>query len=324
MGINKKNIKILLNKETSCDYHRIYLPFKELGYNFDNNLIVQDCDLLIFNRLPSFSNEILFSLKKKHGFKYIVDLDDHWILNQEHYLYKHYSNSNTSHKIIEVIRNADAVIVTTSVLADEARKINKSVYIIPNALPIGKDQFTHSLKNNNYFSRFVYAGGVSHLDDVKLISNALYKTRVDFTLAGYNPDHEQSELMRKSLPSNTYLLQQKNLSNYMECYDYMDVSLAPLVDNAFNVGKSNLKTLESGCKKIPIIASKTLPYYNDVDKTFIDYAENNSDWIQLLTYYKNNKNYALNKGEKLHEHVKKNYNLSIINGLRMELINSLI
>lgn len=317
-------IKIINRPKASCDYHRIYLPFKSLGYNFNEKKIVQDCKLLIFNRLPTFSNELLFSLKRQYGFKYIVDLDDYWILDSKHYLYNSYKSNETSKKIVDVIKNADAITVTNSLLADKVKDINKNVYIIPNAIQIKKDQFSLKINNNSYVTRFIYAGGLSHLDDIKLISVPLYKTNVNFTLAGFNASNEQSLLMKKNLPPNTYLIPSKSLDKYMEVYDYMDVSLVPLVKSLFNECKSNLKILEAGCKGIAAIASKIHPYYNDIDKKFIDYAENESDWITLLNYYKNNKNYAIDMGSQLFEHVSKNYNLEKVNKLRIELIQNLL
>src|SRR5690606_7535207 len=94
-------------------------------------------------------------------------------------------------------------------------------------------------------------------------------------------------------------------------------------NTTFNQCKSNLKTLEAGCKHIPIIASKTLPYYNEQDKAYIDFAENSTEWYNIVRFYQENKNYVTEKGEKLAEHVRQHYHLYTINHFRADLINNL-
>src|SRR5690606_22932239 len=151
---------------------------------FSKEKNIKDCDLVIFNRLPSFSMKLLLNLKRIHGFKYIVDVDDYWFLNENHYLYDIHQKKLTAQKIIQAITSADAVTVTNSLLADKVKSINKNVHIIPNALPLT----TPYIPNYNYKTRFVYAGGHSHVNDVKIIKDVLYKSNIDLTLAGFNPN----------------------------------------------------------------------------------------------------------------------------------------
>lgn len=320
--LNSK-VKLLYKPTTSCDYHRLYLPFSKLGYDFTEKRTVDECELIVFNRLPTFSNEIFFFKQKQIGFKYIVDLDDSPFLNKEHYLYNIYNNKKTTDKIIEVVKNADAVIVTTDTLADVILPYNKNIFVISNAIPVDDEQFKRSGSSNSKFSRFIYAGGASHYNDVKLISGVVNKTNIDFTLAGFSDKNEEIIKTRALLSNNINLINNKPFNEYMSVYDYMDVSLVPLVNNSFNICKSNLKVLEAGIKGLSVICSKTLPYYNDIDKNIIDFAENKNDWIRLIKQY-DNKSYANYRGQLLFEHIKQNYNLENINQKRIELLEQFV
>ena len=47
---------------------------------------------------------------------------------------------------------------------------------------------------------------------------------------------------------------------YYQQYNHVDILLAPLIENHFNSVKSNLKFVEAGFAKIPIIATNFGPY----------------------------------------------------------------
>src|SRR5690606_35079592 len=112
---------------------------------------------------------------------------------------------------------AECVLVTNDNLAARVisvRGSSKDIHIVPNALPFDEGQF----KKTPQIGGFVYAGGISHVEDVKEIRHLPVKF-----YGGLNG-------------STTF-----PLNRYMTVYDGRLASLVPLQENEFNSCKSNLK-----------------------------------------------------------------------------------
>lgn len=304
----KTNLLVDIKMNTACDYHRIVIPFS-------HNKMVASKPTLVYNRVFSYGIEKVKQYKNQ-GYKIVIDLDDYWHLNPEHYLYDHFHHH--SKEIIEGIKLADMVIVTTDILAMKVRPHNKKVVVIRNALPFDSGQFIKS-KNHQSNTPVVWAGGSSHYDDLKLISRGF--TQKDITLAGYNENSLEWGKIKDILPRSNYV-ENVNINNYMKVYDGHKLAIAPLVDNFFNNCKSNLKVLEAGCKGIPIICSPVLPYKNDIDKNVVLYADTSTDWHMLTRKLLKDKIMLKEKGEELAEHVRMHYDLEDANMLRQQVLTS--
>lgn len=313
---NKKwsKLKIDAKPHSGCDYHRIVMPF-------NNNNIQPKKDVVVFNRIHSKGAEYVLSLKRQ-GVKIVVDLDDFYQLNPEHYLASLYE-SNT-HAIVAMVKLADVVIVTTEYLAYKIRHLNRNVVVIRNALPFDSGQFTLS-NDRSSGTPVVWAGGASHEPDLRLVSNTFDDELL--TIAGYEASQsitgQEWIKIRRNLPNAKYKADVKDLDNYMSVYESHAIAIAPLVDNDFNNCKSNLKVLEAGAKGIPIVCSKVLPYFNPVDARAVAYAENKAEWHYEIVKLLRNPNYREDRGLFLAEHVRTHYNLADANELRRQVIESL-
>lgn len=338
-----KSIVPILNKNSGCDYHRIFLPYSYLGVDFKKldgmrfEDIAKDTRLLVFNRTAKQSLLPYLYYKNKHGFKILVDLDDYWELYYKHELNKEWVKQKMGEQIILSLKNADAVTVTTSLLADKVKQYNKNVHVIPNALPFGDDQF-NSDKNPSDKLRFIYAGGSSHLHDLKELSVPFQKVNnnpniIDnctFTLAGIplNPPKEWQRIencftLNGKLKSYNKITVKK-LSEYMDVYKDGDICLVPLEGNPFNARKSNLKIIESGCKYNPVICSDVSPYADEPNRDIIMFAKNTREWYEHIKYCVENPHFVHEKGQQLGEYVRQNYDLRKINQYREQLIENLI
>lgn len=302
-----KLYEIYTKPGASCDYHRLTLPFSTLKAN-------PKVPIYIFNRIPK-PIPGLFQRLKDMGVKIVCDLDDYWFLHKDHYLYQHFKDSEASKKIIESLKVADAVITTTATLADLVKEHNRNVFVIPNALPFDTGQFQKS-KDKESDTPFIYVGGASHRHDLEIIKGM----DKGLTIAGFSFDpewyaiqqtHKQAEY-KNELP----------LENYMDAYNGHRIAIAPLIKNQFNSCKSNLKVLEAGCKGLPIITSKCLPYYNPLDSEVVIYANNKEEWRFALHRLWKDRAYCHDKGEALAEHVREHYSLNKANALRRELLES--
>lgn len=118
----------------------------------------------------------------------------------------------------------------------------------------------------------------------------------------------------------------KDITEYGTSYNEFDVVLAPLVNSKFNQCKSQLKVIEAGFMKKPIIASESSPYMLDIiqgrdnvlesNSYLIPERKNHKDWFKKMKMFHDNPSMIKEIGEKLYETVKDKYDLNNVNKLR--------
>jgi glycosyltransferase involved in cell wall biosynthesis len=340
----------MVRTNSGVDYHRIFNPLRYLPITKDDLVILlnensqhreeffEAADILYLNRhLPYYSIEDLEKIKNHYNLKLVVDLDDYWELYRHHIIYRDWVNGKMKERIQATLKMADLVIVTHEKLANECKQFNERVEIFPNALPIGHDQFVYNPENESTFN-IIYVGGNSHLSDLdsignlfrKLGSDGNFKNKAKVLLAGYNNPtndhrsvwHHIDTVVKKC---NSYeRLGVKPVAEYMEMYDTANLCIAPLENNTFNSFKSNLKTVEAGCKHLPIIASNMHPYNLDANIQGVTLCNSVAEWYKAVSYYVNNPSAAEDDGDALFQYVNENYNLITQNKWRYELLKSLL
>jgi len=270
-------------------YHRLILPLMEmketytLFTDFINDEVLQrGFDVVAINRfVPGCSLGQLLEYRKKYDFKLIVDIDDYWMLDPWHILYKTYP----SEEIINHVISADMVTVTHDRLRNEVLKLNKRCEILPNALPYNTGQFTdiwHSVDTSpskdidKSALRLLWCGGVTHEKDIDILANPFkriasdthLKDKLHFIMAGYDDANLQTRNVWHRMISsflcgfklNGHLRSPLPPDSYMAFYTDADICIAPLLASKFNSMKSNLKVLEAAAKRLPIIVSDVHPY----------------------------------------------------------------
>lgn len=339
----------IVKTNSGVDYHRVYLPLRFLPVDQTDMCIIlneksekadeffERADILYLNRhFMPYSIPQLEEIIIKFNLKLVVDLDDYWKLYKHHIIYDAWQKGEMEYRIQSTLQLADLVIVTHEKLANECRPINGNVEILPNSLPLGHDQFIYSPTDHDRF-KILYAGGNSHLADIrsvdslfrKLGSNGTYKQKGSFILGGYhNPNndphnvwHSMETIVKRSGSFERYGAQP--VGEYMKMYDGADMTVAPLENNTFNSYKSNLKTIESGCKHLPIVASNMHPYNLDADVQGVTLCDSIAEWFKAIIYYISNPSKAKEDGEALFEYVNRNYNLLNVNKKRYEILKSL-
>jgi glycosyltransferase involved in cell wall biosynthesis len=108
------------------------------------------------------------------GIVTICDLDDYWTPGPEHPAYQLIKSNNLDYHIKNNLKSAMYVITTTKLFADEISKINKNVYVLPNAINPEEPQFKEKTKESDVL-RFGWLGGSSHLHDLKLLEGTVSK-----------------------------------------------------------------------------------------------------------------------------------------------------
>lgn len=327
---------------SGVSFHRLFMPISYLEKEYamltdqlNESELEKGYDIVLINRhIPNVDIEQLKEWHNKYGFKLIVDIDDYWILDQWHILKAYYPVQ----KIIDHIAAADVVTCTNQFLYDEIKQINRHVYILPNALPYGKDQFADHKSESDITKgmlRIIYAGGITHEKDMQLIKNPFkriasdpyLKDKLHFTLCGYEPEQKQTHMVwHRMIDSflcgfklNGYIRAALPVDSYMNFYNEADISIAPLVDSKFNSMKSNLKVLEAATKKLCVITSNVHPYK---DCPYAVKVGNQSDWFNQIKKVTKDSIYRQEMAEANQKWCFDNFHLDKINIERKQIYQS--
>lgn len=331
------NILAFTTQNSGVGYHRIMLP---LHYMKKQNLIKghvrlgdtlndktfegHDFDIVIVNRyIVNTPLSDLLKYKEKYGFKLIIDIDDYWHLYPGHIIYDNYPTK----EIIDHIKAADFVTVTNQILYNLVTTLGqKNVEIVPNALPFDEDQFTDIRVPSDRIN-FNYVAGSSHEYDLKTIRNAIkraqsdseFKAKATLTLSGFQDHpvyHRMATYMKGGHPYNFYIRKALDVHNYMNLYNDTDVAIAPLLNNTFNLCKSNLKALEAAAKRIPIIVSDIGTYE---DCPYAIKATDQHDWYKEFKFLIQDPVYRKEIGEDNAIYCREHFNIYKINKIREQI-----
>ena len=139
--------------------------------------------IIVYNKMIQFTDKTketyFFDLVKRLNIKVVYDIDDNWKLDHTHINYKNWTNNKSGEKIEEILKRVDIVTTTTEIFADEIRKLNKNVIVIPNAINIKEHQWSIPKIESDRL-RFIWGGGIAHKVDLALIKDDFKKFNKDF------------------------------------------------------------------------------------------------------------------------------------------------
>jgi glycosyltransferase involved in cell wall biosynthesis len=137
-------------------------------------------DIIHYHRaLGSYENmpELLDRLDKL-GIISVMDLDDYWSPGVHHPAYHMIKASGLDKKILDNIKIAINITTTTPIFAEEIKKYNKNVFVLPNAVDPKEKQFTPKPEQSDRI-RIGWLGGSSHLQDLEILNGVVSKLRGD-------------------------------------------------------------------------------------------------------------------------------------------------
>jgi glycosyltransferase involved in cell wall biosynthesis len=135
------------------------------------------------------SPKLIESLKSM-GIVVIVDIDDYWLPTKEHPIHTIIVKNKLHEKILNNLKVASFVTTTTELFANEIRKFNKNVIVLPNAINPKESQFNQpTLKSDRI--RIGWLGGSSHEHDLKLLGgfvqkNSSLNNKLQYVLCGFD------------------------------------------------------------------------------------------------------------------------------------------
>ena len=282
-----------------------------LGGQLDEKLINWP-DTVIFGRTyhPNLDPLSKMQMFKNAGARVLYDIDDDlWAVNPEN---PSVLVSNAFKDQYEsLIKECDAVITPSPQLKKKIQKFvkNKPVHICPNSV---HKQYYQDRAGNDGVLNIGYAGAASHWRDLDLIVEPILdlakKYDFTFTLMGIvgGPISSEMYAYQRILASGLQPEKKAYMESAFNWYKKMatlgnrfvhipfhmpeqypwalrasniDIGLAPLVDNEFNSGKSNIKYYEYAGVGTVTLASKVAPYNEEVN-----YLSKNTykDWYKKL------------------------------------------
>jgi len=159
----------------------------------DNMNFWKQYQIVAFHRSisPDFDASILLIEKlKSFGIITICDLDDYWMPGKEHPIHDIIRTNKINEKIVANLKVADYVTTTTTLFADEIKKINPNVAIFPNAINPKEPQFCEPTPESDRI-RIGWLGGSSHLHDLQLLDQSFsklsqYQDKLQYVLCGFD------------------------------------------------------------------------------------------------------------------------------------------
>lgn len=293
----------------------------------------QNADIVVFHRAEDKKKLELMHILKKMGKKIVYDNDDTYkdigavrandYINEER-LKKGFANLNNIAD--QFIIEADLVTTTTEFLADEYRKLNPNVVVLPNCI----DPFFYDepLRNETDVVRIGVTGSIGVSSDIEIVAPIIkhyeHDPRVKIVFFSLPPNRKENPVVGEIYKEEYAFLDSVDVEwhatvNADEYYDKLnslklDMMIIPRQDNYFNRCKSNLKFIEASMFEIPCIAQgfadgKSPYQVNPEDQKHLKLVMDNKDWIPEIEKMINDKEGRREMGRKAHEYVLQNYNI---------------
>lgn len=260
-----------------CSFYRCHAPARALrgiGYDAASTHEVglgtaAAADVMVFQRSaePSAAHLMhdLLKLKPSERPRIVYELDDDLlgIPDRIGTVAGHYRDEERRRRMEKMMAAADRVTVTNTHLADRVREIvpnSPDVRVVPNYVP---EELTLKSAPKRQFAAPVigWAGSATHHADfeqvIKPLRRVLRTTDAHFVSIGA----DYTRRLVTAAPDRVFHAEWvEPVSKYHVALGGFDIGIAPLVDDAFNRSKSDIKIKEYAAHGIAPIASMVGPY----------------------------------------------------------------
>ena len=196
-------------------------------------------------------------------------------------------NVKERQKAIDAISAADAITVTTPVLADLFGKYNPNTFVLPNMVNLAQWKRLPLKRQNVDEIRIGWQGGASHYEDWLLLVDVLPVIMAKYPQVRLIISGQAFTGTLARLPKDRVELQgwiETPAHPYRSAINDLDIMLIPLVENDFNRCKSNIKWVEAGALEVPCVTSAVTPYKEfatEFNGVFV--ANNTASWIEGIS-----------------------------------------
>ncbi len=266
----------------SCTYIRLLCPLSHPALAEDIELThgtaeaIPDCDLLVVERhtLWPYERQLdgfvrVLSRCRQKGVPVVYELDDNLLDLHRDTPWETYPGDSLRGVVAFLVRQADGVVVSTKALAERLLGLRGGVLVVPNALDERLFGSVPESREPGSSVTIGYMGTLTHEADLRMVLAPLrallrrHAGRVRLELVGGVAGRRMASLF-EGLPFR--MREPGNEDPYPRFVPWMrqqlrwDAAIAPLEDDAFTRGKSDLKYLDYGALGIPGVFSDVGPY----------------------------------------------------------------
>lgn len=171
-----------------------------------NDEWLKQYDIIQYHRSlgPYEQMESLVKKLKSFGIVSIMDIDDYWAPGSHHPAHILIKANELDVKIRENVRFAQYVTTTTPIFAQEISRLNKNVFVLPNAIDPTESQFVSKPEPSSRV-RIGWLGGSSHEKDIEILNGVSNKLgteglldKVQFVLCGFDLRGQQTVVDKKT------------------------------------------------------------------------------------------------------------------------------
>ena len=206
--MGKIKVLVVPSDRTGVSYFRSTIPHIKLEEYYPNDFYIdidyepqlnddeylKQYDLIHYHRTLGDYDNLEKVLKKcdELGIVTLMDIDDHWSPGPNHPAWDIIKQHELDKKIATNLRLSRNVITTTPVFAEEIKRLNKNIFILPNAINPEEKQYQSNTEKSDRI-RIGWLGGSSHLKDLEILGGvagnfkkAGLLDKIQFVLCGYD------------------------------------------------------------------------------------------------------------------------------------------
>lgn len=272
-----------------CYFYRCLTPMMANGWDGDQTTILLDhqfktpenktkaarnSDVVVFHRPDNEGKLELARMLKKDGKKIVFDNDDTYE-DDGGFKFNQYLDQKRLEKnlgklqtvINQFVKEADLVTTTTEFLANEYRKLNPNVIVLPNM--IDPFYFDEPERNDTTDVRIGVTGSIGVTSDFDVARSIMERFRGEpgFKWVLYSmPKGDNTKMIRELYHDEFKIMEEMEkwiewhgFTDFEHYYDTLnglklDIMAIPRADHYFNRCKSNIKFLEASMFEIPCVA----------------------------------------------------------------------
>jgi GT2 family glycosyltransferase len=198
------------------------------------------------------------------------------------------------------LAHCDRLVVSTEPLAEFARHMVDDIRIVPNRVEWARWEGIASKRRAGRKPRVGWAGAFQHAGDLALVEEAIRQTcdEVEWVFFGMCPPALAPYIHESHgwVDFDHYPAKLASLN--------LDLAIAPLVQDAFNDAKSNLRLLDYGVLGWPVVCSDVTPYRGAPVTRVTNTTE---AWVSAIRDHVNNLDDAEKAGDVLRDWVMADY-----------------
>jgi glycosyltransferase involved in cell wall biosynthesis len=235
-------------------------------------------DVIVWMSLHTPASFALFrNMKAKHDKIFLTEIDDYVLSIPRGNAASPYfaPGSPILQVALEQMKESDGLIVSTPYLGELYKPYNRNIYVVENCVDTAlwhkKTKFKDGVKIG-------WMGGGTHEEDLEIVKDVVFEILEEHPNVSFHFLHGVPRFFR-DVPRIKADLGFKPVDKYPKWVMKagFDIGIAPLEDNNFNRGKSNLRWLEYSAMGIPTVASPLPHFVQSIEEGKTGFIANTKD-----------------------------------------------